>query len=463
MPTMAVPHFVDSYHVLSILPNASKVEVSKAWKRLALSLHPDKNPNEDTTERFQQLQDAYDAIKTPRERQNHDIRRNQYLIALEAARMAAEAAALAAKETRESNERWERDQKQRKQREKQRKEKDVFRIQREQREKRKRAAAEEEARLVADILRTFRYRRISPIKRALYRSKEHWDYQIPILFEFKNRIHASYQARAGMHIEFRNRLIKSIIHQQYWIHHTRSQTVPNQLSEDEKLKQDQELRSTFKALRRECFDYEKQHYEWRQSISAEALRIIGPRNPFLVENDTSDYFEPARCFWESFAEISHPLGADIILMITSKLWNQASFGFVTKGVGVGEVSDLASEPQNLDALRNLWERKMEDGPWHSPLGERLCTPVGQGVREDICGRCCLKTSFGEHETVASRCEKCEMVICETCRVELEILREFGEWVNEIGAYSGQRFECLYGPPGKGWIFNGEIFVSEYNL
>ncbi|RAL67792.1 hypothetical protein DID88_008519 [Monilinia fructigena] len=148
MSTMAVPHFVDSYDALSISSNVSKVEVSKAWKRLALSFHPDKNPNEDTTERFQQLQDAYDAIKTPRKRQDHDIRRNQYLIALEAARMAAE-------ETREANERWERDQKQRKQREKQRKEKGAFRIQREQREERKRAAqraAEEEARLVADIL-----------------------------------------------------------------------------------------------------------------------------------------------------------------------------------------------------------------------------------------------------------------------------------------------------------------------
>ncbi|QSZ30926.1 hypothetical protein DSL72_000484 [Monilinia vaccinii-corymbosi] len=64
MSTMAVPHFIDPYHIPSISPSASKGEFSKAWKHLALCLHPDKNPGGDIEERFQQLKDAYDEIQS---------------------------------------------------------------------------------------------------------------------------------------------------------------------------------------------------------------------------------------------------------------------------------------------------------------------------------------------------------------------------------------------------------------
>lgn len=450
--TIIPPSFVDSYQFLSISPSASELEVSKAWKRLALSLHPDKNPNEDTTEHFQKIQDAYDAIKTPKARERHDAFRDHHLTALEAAKLDAEAAALAARETKREKERWDRDQKQRKQQEKLRKEK------KKKRERAKRRMAEDEAWLVSNILEIFHYRRLSPIQRALYRAKKHWDYQMPILYEFKNRIHASYQARANIHIEMRNNYIRLIIQQQqHSIHHARGQTAPKQLSDEEKLKQNQKLRASFIALRKETFEYEKAQRHWRQLISTEVLKIIGPRDLFLVENNTPDYFEPARCFWESFAEITHPLGGDIVEITTSKLWNQVSFGFINKEVGVGVVSNSSS------ALQNLWERRMEEGPWHCALGERVCTPVSTEGGGDICGRCCLKTSYGEHETVASRCEKCEILVCETCRVDLEMLNVFVEWVNEVGAYSGERPESFYGPAGLGWVFNGENFESEYNL
>ncbi|KAI9646757.1 DnaJ (Hsp40), sub C, member 17 [Ciborinia camelliae] len=468
MSAAAASRFIDSYPILSISPSASESEISKAWKRLALSLHPDKNPNQDTKERFQQLQDAYDAIKTARARRNHDAHRDQHLADLEAARLATEAAALVAKEARQARERWERDQKQRKQRGKLRKEKDAHRIQKEKKEKRERAKAcmaAKEAQLVSDIIQTLRYRRLSPIKRALYRAAEQWNCRTPDLFEFKNRIHASYQARVGMYCEVRNGLIEMIIQQQHSIHHARGQTAPTQLPENEKLKQNQELRATFRTLRQETINYEKQQYEWRQSISAEALQIIGSRNPFLLGNNTPDCFEPARCFWESFAEISRPLPKDVgkVGMATSKLWYQALYGFVAKAAGFEVASTPTSESHDLDALRDLWRRQMGEGPWHGALGERQGTPVGDVEKEDICGRCCLTTSFGEHETVASRCGKCEMVVCETCRVELETLREFEEWVKEVGAYDGGRPECFYGPAGRGWIFDGETFVSEYNL
>ncbi|ESZ96066.1 hypothetical protein SBOR_3543 [Sclerotinia borealis F-4128] len=383
MSAVAVPPFTDSYLILSIYPNASQSEVSKAWKRLALSLHPDKNPKRDTTERFQRLQDAYDAIKTKRARQHHDTLRTQHLAALEAARMAAEAAALAAREAKQARESWERDQKQRKQREKLRREKDAHRIQKEKKEKRERAErrmAAEEAWLVASIIQSLHPRRLSPIERALNRANRHWENQKPILFEFKNRIHASYLARAGIHCEVRNNLIESIMRQQHSIHQYRGQTTATPLSKGENLKRNKELFATFKILRQESISYEKQQLEWRQSISAEALRMIGPRNPFLVENNTPDCFEPARCFWESFTEISRPLAIDAskLSMASSKLWNQALYGFIAKEAVVGVASNSASESHDLDALRDIWGRKMEEGPWHGALGDRLGTPVGKG-------------------------------------------------------------------------------------
>ena len=448
MTPAAVPQFIDSYTILSISPSAPGSEVSKAWKQLALLLHPDKNLSRDTKERFQQLQDAYDAIKTARARKHHDALRDQYLAAQEAASIATEAALLAAREAESENARWESDQKQKKQQEMLLREKDICRVQKEKgdkREKAERHISEEEDCTVADIFQILHYGGLKIIQRALYRAKKHWDYQSPVFSEFKNRISASYQARESMHCEARNNIIKTIIQQQQSIHHTRGKKAPL-LSDHEELKQNQKLCTRFKALQQESFDYENRQYKWRQSISAEALLIIGPLNQ-LLEDYSPDCFEPARCFWKSFAEISRPLADDVdqIPMSTSKLWNQALYGFVAQKIGLGVASNLGTEPQDADTIRDIWERKMREGPWYCALGDRLSKPLGAEDRGDICGRCCLQTYCCEHETVASRCENCEMVVCEICRDELGALREFGAWVREAGFYSGERPEFLYAP------------------
>ncbi|KAF7874993.1 hypothetical protein EAF04_002166 [Stromatinia cepivora] len=125
------------------------------------------------------------------------------------------------------------------------------------------------------------------------RSTKHRDYQMPDIFEFKNRIHASYHARAP----HRNHYMTAKLHT----------PCPS-------------------------INYEKQQYEQQQSISSKALRRIGPCSHFLVENNTPDCFEPRRCFRVSFAEIFVHLGADAskICMAISKLWNQALCGFVAE-------------------------------------------------------------------------------------------------------------------------------------
>lgn len=49
--------------VLQIRPNEGSEEVKKVYHRLALKYHPDKNPGEDTTLRFQEICEAYEVLR----------------------------------------------------------------------------------------------------------------------------------------------------------------------------------------------------------------------------------------------------------------------------------------------------------------------------------------------------------------------------------------------------------------
>jgi hypothetical protein len=49
--------------VLQISPNEGSEEVKKVYHRLALKYHPDKNPGEDTTLRFQEICEAYEVLR----------------------------------------------------------------------------------------------------------------------------------------------------------------------------------------------------------------------------------------------------------------------------------------------------------------------------------------------------------------------------------------------------------------
>ena len=51
-----------AFETLQVSPNEGPEEVKKAYHRLALKYHPDKNPGEEATSRFQEIREAYDVL-----------------------------------------------------------------------------------------------------------------------------------------------------------------------------------------------------------------------------------------------------------------------------------------------------------------------------------------------------------------------------------------------------------------
>jgi hypothetical protein len=52
----------DPYQVLGLTKDASEKEIKKAYRKLALKYHPDRNPSEEAEERFQEITNAYDIL-----------------------------------------------------------------------------------------------------------------------------------------------------------------------------------------------------------------------------------------------------------------------------------------------------------------------------------------------------------------------------------------------------------------
>jgi hypothetical protein len=60
------------YEILGVSPQASASDIKMAYRKKAQELHPDKNPNKNTTRDFQLLQEAYNILKNPSSRARYD-------------------------------------------------------------------------------------------------------------------------------------------------------------------------------------------------------------------------------------------------------------------------------------------------------------------------------------------------------------------------------------------------------
>ena len=69
------------YEILQVSRDVSFDDLKKSYKKLALRWHPDKNPDcvDEAKEQFQLIQQAYEVLGDPRERQWYDNHR-EYII-----------------------------------------------------------------------------------------------------------------------------------------------------------------------------------------------------------------------------------------------------------------------------------------------------------------------------------------------------------------------------------------------
>ncbi|HCL05970.1 MAG TPA: hypothetical protein DHW64_08410 [Chitinophagaceae bacterium] len=65
----------DYYQVLQIQPTASSEEVRKAYRRLALEFHPDKNKTQQASTQFVMIREAYAVLSDPVQRRKYDLSR----------------------------------------------------------------------------------------------------------------------------------------------------------------------------------------------------------------------------------------------------------------------------------------------------------------------------------------------------------------------------------------------------
>ena len=60
------------YEVLGVSRNASQTDIKKAYQRLAMKYHPDRNKAKNASEKFKEIQKAFQTLNDPNERSKYD-------------------------------------------------------------------------------------------------------------------------------------------------------------------------------------------------------------------------------------------------------------------------------------------------------------------------------------------------------------------------------------------------------
>ncbi len=67
--------YKDYYSILGIERNASKEEIKRAYKKLALKYHPDRGGDE---EKFKEIAEAYEILSNDKKRREYDLKYGKY-------------------------------------------------------------------------------------------------------------------------------------------------------------------------------------------------------------------------------------------------------------------------------------------------------------------------------------------------------------------------------------------------
>lgn len=70
---MAATHFKDYYAILGVNKSATAEEIKKAFRKLAVKYHPDRNPGDkEAEEKFKEISEAYEVLSDSDKRQKYD-------------------------------------------------------------------------------------------------------------------------------------------------------------------------------------------------------------------------------------------------------------------------------------------------------------------------------------------------------------------------------------------------------
>ena len=69
----------DYYDVLSVGRSASDEDIKRAFRKLALEYHPDRNKKAGAEERFKEINEAYQVLSDRQKRNDYDIKQVEYI------------------------------------------------------------------------------------------------------------------------------------------------------------------------------------------------------------------------------------------------------------------------------------------------------------------------------------------------------------------------------------------------